>query len=62
MKSTRWAAVALLTVAALGDRPAFCPGQEDAKVEVKIVKLEALKDLIKQQKGKVVVVDFWADT
>jgi hypothetical protein len=32
------------------------------KVEVKIAKLDALKDLIKQHKGKVVVVDFWADT
>jgi hypothetical protein len=33
-----------------------------SKVGLKIVKLDALKDHIKQQKGKVVVVDFWADT
>ena len=31
------------------------------KVEVKVVKYAALGDTIKQLKGKVVVVDFWAD-
>jgi hypothetical protein len=31
------------------------------QVEVRVLKLDALKELIKEQKGKVVVVDFWAD-
>ena len=35
---------------------------DEGKVAVKVVKLDGLKDLIKQQKGKVVVVDFWSDT
>jgi hypothetical protein len=35
---------------------------DEGKVDVKVVKLDALKDLIKQHKGKVVVVDFWSDT
>ena len=32
------------------------------KVEVKVVKYTGLGDIIKGFKGKVVVVDFWADT
>jgi len=32
------------------------------KVETKVVKYVGLADAIKQLKGKVVVVDFWADT
>jgi hypothetical protein len=35
---------------------------EPGKVEIKVVKYDGLKDIIKQFKGKVVVVDFWADT
>lgn len=35
--------------------------QED-KVEVKVVKYEGLSKTIKDLKGKVIVVDFWADT
>jgi hypothetical protein len=44
----------------VGTTPA--QGPEGAKVTLTTAKLDALKDLIKQQKGKVVVVDFWADT
>ena len=36
------------------------PGQ--GKVDVKVVKYEELGDIVRQLKGKVVVVDFWADT
>jgi hypothetical protein len=34
----------------------------DGKVELKQVKYDELTKLIADQKGKVVVVDFWADT
>jgi hypothetical protein len=33
----------------------------DAKVETKVVKLPGLDDTVKQLKGKIVVMDFWAD-
>jgi hypothetical protein len=32
------------------------------KVELKLVKYDDLAKLIADQKGKVVVIDFWADT
>jgi hypothetical protein len=32
------------------------------KVELKLVKYDALTKLITSHKGKIVVVDFWADT
>jgi hypothetical protein len=35
-------------------------GQE--KVQVNVVTYEELGDIVRQLKGKVVVVDFWADT
>jgi hypothetical protein len=35
---------------------------DDAKVVVKEVKFTGYTDTIKQLKGKIVVVDFWADT
>jgi thiol-disulfide isomerase/thioredoxin len=47
-------ALAALAVAALAAR------QEPA-VEMKPLKYDALIELVKQNKGKVVVVDFWAD-
>ena len=38
------------------------PAQPAAeKVAVKVVRYDGLTDLLKQQRGKVVVVDFWAD-
>lgn len=63
MRTMRWGWSSLVALVMLGtglvnaaDKPA------GAKVDVKVVKLDPLKDLIRQQKGKVVVVDFWADT
>jgi hypothetical protein len=35
---------------------------EDSKVEVKVVKYKGLEETLQGLKGKVVVVDFWADT
>jgi len=32
------------------------------KVEIKVVKYDALQIIIKQFQGKVVVVDYWSDT
>jgi thiol-disulfide isomerase/thioredoxin len=52
------AAVTPLVVAAAG---AADPPKADGKVEVKVVKYDGLTDLIKKNKGKVVVLDFWAD-
>ena len=40
---------------------ASSPAGED-KVELKLLKYDDLAKLIADQKGKVVVVDFWADT
>jgi hypothetical protein len=34
----------------------------DDKVEVKLIKYDELSKFIASQKGKIVVVDFWADT
>jgi thiol:disulfide interchange protein len=64
MRKWYWSwGIALLTLMPLGNATAPAGGKADeAKVEVKVVKLDGLKDLIKQHKGKVVVVDFWADT
>jgi thiol-disulfide isomerase/thioredoxin len=45
-------AVALAT----GDEPAAAP-----KVELKAIKYDALKAAVREQRGKVVVVDVWAD-
>ncbi len=36
-------------------------GSAQDKVEVKVVKYAGLGDTIQQLKGKVIVVDFWAD-
>lgn len=37
------------------------PAHAEDKVEVKVVKYAGLTDTIKKSKGKVIVVDFWAD-
>jgi thiol-disulfide isomerase/thioredoxin len=47
------ASLLLVTAAAPADPP--------ATVAVQVVKYDGLSALIKQQRGKVVVVDFWAD-
>jgi thiol-disulfide isomerase/thioredoxin len=48
-------AVAILLVVPLA------PAEPPATVAVQVVKYDGLSALIKQQRGKVVVVDFWAD-
>ncbi len=55
MRMTR--RVALAAVLALFAAPAF--GQD--KVEVKVMKYDDLAKLIKDNKGKVIIVDFWQD-
>jgi thiol-disulfide isomerase/thioredoxin len=40
---------------------ASAPADPPAAVAVQVVKYDGLSALIKQQRGKVVVVDFWAD-
>jgi hypothetical protein len=49
--------VALIAVAGLAAEPASVP----SKVEVKVVKYPELAKTIKQLKGKVIVMDLWAD-
>lgn len=57
MKSLLTTLAALtLAVSAAADPP-----KAEAKVTVKVVKYEGLTELIKQNRGKVTVVDFWAD-
>ncbi len=55
MRTRRLLTTALLLLAA----PA--PADPPPAVTVKVVKYDGLSDLIKQNRGKVVVVDFWAD-
>jgi hypothetical protein len=44
----------------LGFVPSMCAG--DDKVTLKLVKYDKLIKQIADQKGKVVVIDFWSDT
>jgi thiol-disulfide isomerase/thioredoxin len=53
----RWALVGLLFLFAA---PAFADDKADAAVGLKVVKYDGLADLVRQNAGKVVVVDFWA--
>lgn len=56
MRRTPWAGLVALLV--LFAAPAFAA---DDKVEVKVMKYQDLKDLVRKNKGKVIVVDFWQD-
>jgi thiol-disulfide isomerase/thioredoxin len=56
MRWTPWAGLVALTV--LLAAPAFA---DDDKVEVKVMKYDDLAKLVKDNKGKVIVVDFWQD-
>lgn len=53
MRAIPWGLMALLTIGGTS--------LAADKVEVKVVKYAGLGEVIKQLKGKVVVVDFWAD-
>jgi hypothetical protein len=59
MKYSRWFLALTLVVAAL---PAFAAGNIGPLVELKVIKYPQLGQAIKDQKGKVIVVDFWSDT
>lgn len=64
MQFKRWVlglALAALLLAMPGWTPAADPKDQSA-VELKVVKYDQLKQAIQKAKGKVVVVDFWADT
>jgi hypothetical protein len=64
MLNRRWSwSLAVPALLLLGWVGVHAGGKADGgKVDVKVVKLDALKEIIKQNKGKVVVVDFWSDT
>lgn len=57
-------AILVFALAAAPSREGEPAGNEskDTKVQVKVVKYKGLVDLVKAQKGKVVVVDFWSTT
>lgn len=57
LRRGRWPAILGLVLLAAGTLTADPP-----KVEVQVVKYDELTKKISDQKGKVVVVDFWADT
>jgi thiol-disulfide isomerase/thioredoxin len=59
MRRTPWAG--LVALIALVAAPAFAADEKDQKVEVKVMKYDDLIGLIKKNKGKVIVVDFWQD-
>ncbi len=64
MQSKCWVlglAVPALLLAVQGSAPAVEP-KDQPQVELKVVKYDQLKQAIQKFKGKVVVVDFWADT
>src|SRR4051794_33268304 len=50
-----WLVVGLSLATALAAPPA------DAEVQTKVVRFAGLEEAVRQHKGKVVVVDFWAD-
>jgi thiol-disulfide isomerase/thioredoxin len=54
MRGLRVFAFALLFVAA-------APAEPPAAVSVRVAKYDGLSSFVKEQRGKVVVVDFWAD-
>ena len=56
----RWALVGLLFLSAAV--PALAEDKADGAVGLKVVKYDGLGDLVRQNAGKVVVVDFWATT
>jgi hypothetical protein len=53
---------ALVGCLMLGSASFLAARPDDGKVEVKVVKYDALRKTITDLKGKIVVVDFWADT
>jgi hypothetical protein len=56
MHLNRWRALALSTLFVLA-----LPALAQDKVDVKMVKYDELTATINKLKGKVVVIDFWAD-
>jgi hypothetical protein len=63
-RALRWLGVpALLACFLFGALPLRAdPKPADAKIKLDSVKYDKMTEIIKGLKGKVVVVDFWADT
>ena len=57
----RWLALPALLLLGAASVPAADKAEAD-KVQVKVVAYKQLGETIKELKGKIVVVDFWADT
>jgi thiol-disulfide isomerase/thioredoxin len=43
------------------DRPSAAPPADTATVELKVIRYDEMEAIVRAQKGRVVVVDFWAD-
>jgi hypothetical protein len=42
-------------------RPSAAPPEKPAAIELKIVKYDALEEAVRAQKGRVLLVDVWAE-
>ena len=42
-------------------RPCAAPPEKPAPIELKVVKYDALEEAVRAQKGRVLVVDVWAE-
>ncbi len=63
MQILRWGALAgLLSALGLLAQATAQTQQKQPAVDLKVVKYEALANAIEQNRGKVIIVDFWADT
>ena len=63
MHTLRWGALAgLLSALGLLTQAPAQTQQKQPAVDLKVVKYEALADAIEQNRGKVVIVDFWSNT
>jgi len=63
LAATLFTSVAWLPGSSLADPvPAAQASSENAKVSVRVVKYDGLKEAVKQCHGKVLVVDIWSTT
>jgi hypothetical protein len=65
MRAIRWCAVATVAGLLYFAGSATAPAQEkaaDAKVTFEVAKYDRLGEIVRQHKGKVVVVSFWSTT
>lgn len=62
LRRSRWASLLALALVSALAAPLAAEQAGDAKVTLKLAKYDELTRTLEGLKGKVVVVDFWADT